>query len=311
MIYEIDSAVKEKNTYRLNAGKMTVGSISIDELREHWQEMGFDESTVTECTAQNRNLRNSMIEYNDYSFCLFNIVDINNILGTRDRVGLYFRKNMFLVVDAYDRDKSTEALFAECIAAVTADSFCVEKFIYIFFSGLLKKDAKVLESLEIKLNEMENAIDAKKYDESFSRRILQTKKRLLFLHNYYEQLYDIAVQLEKTETGPEREVNKLYFRRLADKAERLSADVHTLRENAVELQSAYQAALEYVLNQTMKFFTVIATIFIPLTFIAGWYGMNFHNMPELSWHYGYYYVIGLSVAVASACIIYFKKKHYF
>ena len=61
----------------------------------------------------------------------------------------------------------------------------------------------------------------------------------------------------------------------------------------------------------MKVFTVITTVFLPLTLIAGWYGMNFAAIPELEWRYGYLYVILLSVFVCSLCILFFKHKKWF
>jgi magnesium transporter len=60
----------------------------------------------------------------------------------------------------------------------------------------------------------------------------------------------------------------------------------------------------------MKLFTVVTTIFLPLTLIVGWYGMNFTTMPELGWSFGYVYVILLSIIVAIICYIFFKKKKF-
>jgi magnesium transporter len=65
------------------------------------------------------------------------------------------------------------------------------------------------------------------------------------------------------------------------------------------------------MNEVMKLLTVITTIFIPLSFIAGVYGMNFHNMPELEMHYGYYWVLGAMGAIFLAMIGYFKYKKWF
>ena len=66
--------------------------------------------------------------------------------------------------------------------------------------------------------------------------------------------------------------------------------------------------MDYNLNNTMKIFTVVTTVFLPLSLIVGWYGMNFTNMPELTWKYGYLAVILLSVAVVIFCFWFFKKK---
>lgn len=311
MLYEITDKISEKNDFKINEDTVTVGIISLEQLKENRAELGFNESSVNDCCSTNKSLRNSMVEYNDYCFCIINIIEINNIMGPRDRLGIYFKKNFFLIVDIYDKDSSTNEVFEDVLKEIKPEDFCAEKMFFLIFEKLIFNDGKVLESIEIKLSEMEDAIADNKYDDSFPKKILHTKKRLLYLHNYYEQLYDISMQMEKNETSVSEPHNLRYFRMLAEKVERLSSGVHTLRENIVQLQEAYQSALEYGLNRTMKFFTVIATIFIPLTFIAGWYGMNFKYMPELAWKYGYVYVIVLCVSATIASIIYFKKKNYF
>jgi magnesium transporter len=81
-----------------------------------------------------------------------------------------------------------------------------------------------------------------------------------------------------------------------------------LRDYTSQVREAYQAKLDYDLNSIIKVFTVVTTIFLPLTLIVGWYGMNFTTMPELTWKYGYVYTIILSIVVVIICIIYFKKK---
>ena len=64
------------------------------------------------------------------------------------------------------------------------------------------------------------------------------------------------------------------------------------------------------MNKTMQLFTVVTTIFLPLTLIAGWYGMNFKNMPELQLKYGYFVIIGISIAIVIVLVYWFKKKKY-
>ena len=81
--------------------------------------------------------------------------------------------------------------------------------------------------------------------------------------------------------------------------------------SADHLGDAYSSSLDLKLNHSMKVFTVITTIFFPLTIIVGWYGMNFNSMPEFTWKYGYIYVIALSAAVVAALVIYGKKKKWF
>jgi magnesium transporter len=84
--------------------------------------------------------------------------------------------------------------------------------------------------------------------------------------------------------------------------------VESLRETAVSVMEVYLSVQNQRLNEVMKVLTVIATIFIPLTFIASIYGMNFTRMPELEWRYGYAWALGLMAATAAALITYFKRK---
>lgn len=74
------------------------------------------------------------------------------------------------------------------------------------------------------------------------------------------------------------------------------------------LTNIYFSSLSQKMNETMKVLTTVATIFIPLTFIAGVYGMNFENMPELKWKNGYFIIWGIMLTVLAGMIVYFKRK---
>ena len=93
--------------------------------------------------------------------------------------------------------------------------------------------------------------------------------------------------------------------------ERIINDIDSLENSADHLGDAYSSSLDLKLNHSMKIFTVITTIFFPLTIIVGWYGMNFESMPEFRWRFGYIYVIALSVMIVTALVIYGKKKKWF
>ncbi|MBR3737864.1 MAG: magnesium transporter, partial [Eubacterium sp.] len=92
---------------------------------------------------------------------------------------------------------------------------------------------------------------------------------------------------------------------------RLREDTDSLSSSVNHLQDAYSASLDIKLNKVMKRFTVITSIFFPLTLIVGWYGMNFQSMPEFAWEYGYVFVIALSVLVVTSLILIGKKKKWF
>ena len=91
----------------------------------------------------------------------------------------------------------------------------------------------------------------------------------------------------------------------------MTEETQFLYEELVRIREALDAALSYEQNRIMKVFTTVTTVFMPLTLITGWYGMNFEGMPELHWQYGYVFVGVISILVILVCIWFFRKKKLF
>ena len=117
-----------------------------------------------------------------------------------------------------------------------------------------------------------------------------------------------TIEENENEMFSEQYVKK--FHMISRKIDRLLQDVLHLYECIVQVREVYQAQIDIEQNNVMRIFTVITTIFFPLTLIAGWYGMNL-KMPEFSWDFGYLFVIILSVAFVIGSIIVFKIKKWF
>ena len=103
----------------------------------------------------------------------------------------------------------------------------------------------------------------------------------------------------------------IYIMNISNKISRFKEDVDSLRSSINHLQDAYSSSLDIKLNNVMKRFTVITSIFFPLTLIVGWYGMNFQSMPEFAWKYGYVFVIALSIIVVAVLMLIGKRKKWF
>ncbi|HEY5692562.1 MAG TPA: magnesium/cobalt transporter CorA [Cyclobacteriaceae bacterium] len=102
--------------------------------------------------------------------------------------------------------------------------------------------------------------------------------------------------------------NRKYFRDLKNSCSNAIEEANATYSSLESLANIYFSSLSQKMNETMKVLTTVATIFIPLTFIAGIYGMNFENIPELKWHYGYFYIWGVMLTILLGMILYFKKK---
>lgn len=102
--------------------------------------------------------------------------------------------------------------------------------------------------------------------------------------------------------------NRKYFKDLKNSSTNAIEESNATYASLESLASIYFSSLSQKMNETMKVLTTVATIFIPLTFIAGVYGMNFENIPELKWHYGYFAVWGFMLLILAGMILYFKRK---
>ena len=101
------------------------------------------------------------------------------------------------------------------------------------------------------------------------------------------------------------------IRLVGERIDRLYHETMMLREYCTQVREVYQAQIDIRQNRIMKVLTIVTTIFLPLTLIVGWYGMNFKYMPELEWRYGYPVVIVLCAAIVILGIMLFKRKKYF
>lgn len=178
-----------------------------------------------------------------------------------------------------------------------------------FFRRLLSKDGVYLEELEQGINRLEDEVLERK-QKNYTKRFSLLRKRLMVLSHYYEQLMDIFDGIELNENGF-FERHSLKQLKIADgKAGRLYQNVQHLRDYVTQVREAYQSEVDISLNRTMKLFTVLTAIFLPLTLLAGWYGMNF-DMPEYHSPYGYPALIVVCVLLVVGTIAAFKRNKWF
>ncbi len=185
----------------------------------------------------------------------------------------------------------------------------VNRVLYEFFNRLTSGEIDIFDKIEKEILNLEKAvITSKKRD--CVKEIISLRKRLMILKKYYEQFMNVLDGISENENEIFDKKTLGYFKILEKRVYRLFQNVLNLRDYVTQVRESYQAEVDISLNTTMKVFTVITTIFLPLTLIVGWYGMNF-TMPEYDWQHGYAMVIGLSVLVILVSIAFFKKNHWF
>lgn len=164
----------------------------------------------------------------------------------------------------------------------------------------------VVEKIGDRIDHLESEV-FKNPDEGILHRIHLLRKELVMLRKSVWPLREMISHLQKSEQYVKRGT-KMYLADLYDHVVQVVDSFETYRELSASVLESYLSTVSNRMNEVMKVLTVIATIFIPLTFVAGVYGMNFKNMPELYWHNGYYMILLVMLIAAMGMIIYFKKR---
>lgn len=187
---------------------------------------------------------------------------------------------------------------------------CLERFLYDFLEQIICDDRKMLESYDHTLDVLEDQIlDGN--TEGVLEQIAEIRNDLRDLKIHYTQLIDVCQELEENENHFFKDENERYFHLVAQRIERLLEMLLTLVDFTIQLREFCQSKIDEKQNRNLAFLTIISSIFMPLTLIAGWYGMNFKYMPELDKVWAYPLVFVVSVMIVVVCIVFFKKNKWF
>lgn len=183
----------------------------------------------------------------------------------------------------------------------------LERFIYDFLETIINRDLHILESYETELADIEEDILDPSTETDLTR-VNEIRNDLRNLRIHYEQLVDLGQEFQENENNFFKHENTRYFRLFTDRVTRLHDFAASLRDYTMQLRDMYRTQIEVKQNRIMTILTIVTTIFMPLTLIVGWYGMNFKYMPELDTRWGYPIVIGVSAFIIFSGLLFFKKK---
>jgi magnesium transporter len=167
----------------------------------------------------------------------------------------------------------------------------------------------VMEKIEERVEDLEEELVVSATRESVWK-INRLKKDMIFLRKAVWPLREVITGLERAESPLIKESTHIYLRDVYDHTIQVIDTLETLRDMVSGMLDIYLSSLSYKMNEIMKVLTLIATIFIPLTFVAGVYGMNFRYMPELTWEYGYFTVWGVMIIMVVLMLFYFRKRQW-
>ncbi len=166
----------------------------------------------------------------------------------------------------------------------------------------------LIEAMGEKIEEIEDNLFAAKADADVTYDIQNLKKEVLKIRRAVFPLREVVNKMEKSDNSLISETTQFYLRDLYDHIIQVSENVEIQREMIWGLMDMFMSSISNKMNEVMKVLTIIATIFIPLTFIAGIYGMNFKNIPELNYENGYFILLAVMVIIFLGMLYYFKRR---
>jgi magnesium transporter len=165
----------------------------------------------------------------------------------------------------------------------------------------------ILEKDGEKIEELEDKVVSDPKPETLQK-IHRLKREMIFLRRSVWPLRELVNSLERGESPLIHKATRIYLRDVYDHTIQVIDTLETYRDMLSGMHDTYLSSISNRMNEVMKVLTIIATIFIPLTFIAGIYGMNFEFMPELKWRWAYFSVWGVILIVAVFMLIFFRRK---
>ncbi len=236
--------------------------------------------------------------------------DRSNQQVKTEQVGLYLGDGFVLTFQEDEKDlffKIRERLhkFGGRIRKLAADYLA-----YCLLDWIVDNYFIVLEDIQQAIEQLEEAI-LKQPNTHHKNQIHQLKQELLKARKSIAPLREAISQFVKSDSELVQENTQYFIRDLQDHIIQIVDNIDTQRDMLNSLQDLYLSEISFKMNQVMQVLTIITTIFVPLSFLAGLYGMNFDNMPELHHRYGYFILLGIMCTIVAILITFFKKKNWF
>ena len=258
----------------------------------------------------NTDQRPKMEDFGEYVYVVLKMFHLNESTNeiTPEQVSIVFGSHFVLTFqegiegDCFDNIRERIRSGKGKLVKMSSDYLVyslIDSIIDTYFT-ILEKFGDKIESLEIELINNPNK-------ETLTT-IYELKREIIFLRKSVWPLREVVGRMERGETELISETTHVYLRDIYDHTINTLDTIETYRDMLSGMLDIYLSSISNRLNEVMKVLTIITTIFIPLSFIAGVYGMNFKDMPELDMHYGYPAVIAIMLVIAIIMVIMFKKK---
>ncbi|MEI8010858.1 MAG: magnesium/cobalt transporter CorA [Candidatus Omnitrophota bacterium] len=319
----VEKIVKDVETCFAFRDKPTVTWVNVDGLHQtdilEKLSRGYALHHLVLEDVLNINQRPKAEDFGEYIFLAAKMLAYDETSGeiTEEQVSIILGENFVIT---FQEDKEGD-VFGDIRQRIRNGKGRIRKMkadylAYAMLDAIVDNYFVILEKMGEKIELIEELL-VEKPDQQTLQSINRMKRSLIFLRKSVWPLREVARTVTQTESPLIRPLSLAYFRDIHDHIIQAVDTIEAFRDTVSGMLDIYLSSLSHRLNEVMKVLTIIATIFMPLTFIAGIYGMNFNthasplNMPELNWPLGYLFAIILMLSVVMGMIIYFKKKEWF
>jgi magnesium transporter len=250
-------------------------------------------------------------EYENSFFLLLQALSLSNdkMEVETEQVGIYAMDGVVLSFQENDTD-----LFPGVRERITSGKGKIKKrgadyLAYALVDNIVDHYYLLMDQLDSLLDELEAEILREARRESKDK-IHKLKLQSITLRKVVSPLREAVQEFSRCELPLMAEGTEVFVRDLHDHTVQIMENIDSYRDLISGLYDLFVSEISFKMNSVMQVLTIISTIFIPLTFLAGIYGMNFKYMPELEWRYGYYAIWGVMAIIALALINYFRKRHW-
>ncbi|HLT32944.1 MAG TPA: magnesium/cobalt transporter CorA, partial [Aquaticitalea sp.] len=276
----------------------------IDKLGNH-----YHLHSLTMEDIGNTHHRPKMDEFDNYLFIVFKMLHFKNEHEIiYEHISMVVGDGYILTFQEADGDVFNELRERIRHGKGRIRGLSSDYLMYAILDAVVDNYLTILEAFGDKVEELEDAVFNAEPNNIISSKIQQHKREILKIRRSIVPLREVINKLDKTETGLIEEKTHNFLHDLYDHIIHVNETIELYREMVWGLMDMYMTIISNKMNEVMKVLTIIATVFIPLTFIVGIYGMNFDNMPELHYRYGYFILWGVMIILFFLMLVYFRRK---
>lgn len=278
---------------------MKVRFLTTEAFCLEYQELPYAEE-LAECMTHIRYCKQE-----SYKDTILGVIRVPETVGrTKDNLmfGFYLSNDCLIFIEEQDELYRRWNRIYEQMEQVSEPS----QYLLMILEELASKDSLCLQKMEKKMNGFEEGL-LKNKELPFFEFFSKYRKQLSELHFYYEQMMELGegMQTECGRNGQEEIARE--WKRFTLRMERFHDYVNYLRDYVLQIHDLYHSQKDAKQNKILNWLTIVTTLFLPLTLLTGWYGMNFQSMPEVGWEHGYLVAILVAVTIITAELMIIRK----